>query len=210
MALIAIHAVVHIAADALVIGVRVRLRMAVGALEHAVVAGIGVAGRADATRVPVIGVEPGVIENRARPGRGVVAHRAGGRKTRGDVIGIGRCRVFILVAAITIGRNAGVVVIHVAVRARYRGMRARQGKTGVVVIEGRRSPGGRVVAHIALLREPRRRVIRAAGLLILRQVARDTSRVGQIVGGSAMTLAALQAAVRTRQRPSRARVIKRR
>lgn len=51
-------------------------------------------------------------------------------------------------------------------------------------------------------------MIRIVGLLVIRQVTRLTRGVGQVVGGSAMTLAALQAAVRPSQRPSRARMIK--
>ena len=73
MTLVAIHAVVDITADALVIGIRVPFGVAVGALEHAVIAGIGVAGGANSIRIPVIGVEPGVIKDRTSPARRVVA-----------------------------------------------------------------------------------------------------------------------------------------
>ena len=64
MALIAVHAVVHVATNAAMIGVRVRLRVAIGALEDAVIGGIGMTGRTHAIGVPVIHWEPRVIESR--------------------------------------------------------------------------------------------------------------------------------------------------
>ena len=67
MALITIHAVVDIAAYTAMVAIGVRFRMTVGALEYAVVAGIGMAGGAHAICISVIGREPGVIEGRSRP-----------------------------------------------------------------------------------------------------------------------------------------------
>jgi len=70
VALIAIHAVVHVAAHTLVLRIGVPFGVAVGALEDAIVAGIGVACSAHAVRAPVILIEPGVIEDRTRPAGG--------------------------------------------------------------------------------------------------------------------------------------------
>jgi len=67
MALVAIHAVVHVTIDVAMIAIRIRLRVAVGALEDAVVSRICVARRADAVRVAVIHREPRVIESGSQP-----------------------------------------------------------------------------------------------------------------------------------------------
>jgi len=182
VALVTVHAVVDIAAHTAMVAIGVRFRMTVGALEYAVIAGIGMAGGAHPIGIPVIGREIGVIECRARPTRCRVAHGASVREACRNVIGIVRLVVLVLVTAVAVRRNAGVVVIQVAIRACHRSMRASQGKAGVVVIEGRRSPCCRVVAYVALLREPRRRVIRIVGLLVVRQVTRVTRGVGQVVG----------------------------
>src|SRR5579885_1817651 len=68
--LIAIHAVVDVPAHALVLRICVLFRMAVGALEDAVVVRIGVAGRAHAIGAAMIHIEPGVIEHGAGPAGG--------------------------------------------------------------------------------------------------------------------------------------------
>lgn len=57
-----------------------RLRVAVGALEDAVVVRIRVAGGTDPVGPAVRSREPGVIEGCIRPLHGVVAGRAGGRE----------------------------------------------------------------------------------------------------------------------------------
>lgn len=63
MALVAVHAVVHIAADIAVIAVSVRLGVAIRALEDAVVRRIGVTRRTHAICIAVIHREPCVIKS---------------------------------------------------------------------------------------------------------------------------------------------------
>jgi len=79
---VAIHTVVHVAADALVLVIGLIFRVAIRTLEDAVVAWIGVADRAHSIRSPVVGVEPGVIEGCAQPAAGCMASRAGRREAR--------------------------------------------------------------------------------------------------------------------------------
>ena len=67
MALVAIRAVVHVTADVAMIAIRVRLGVAVRALEDAVVGRIRVTGRAHAVCVAVVHGEPRVIESGSQP-----------------------------------------------------------------------------------------------------------------------------------------------
>ena len=70
MALVAVHAVVYVSADALVILVGLILGVAVRALKDGIIIRIDVAGRADAIRVTVIGWELRVlrvVEGRIQP-----------------------------------------------------------------------------------------------------------------------------------------------
>lgn len=77
MALIAVHAVIDIIWIALVRRIGLGLAVAVCALEDRIVTRIRVAGRADTVSAPVVHREPGMVERRPRPCRGVVARRAG-------------------------------------------------------------------------------------------------------------------------------------
>ncbi len=125
VALVAVHAVVHVSVDAPMIAVSVRLGMAIRALEDNVIRRVGVAGRADAIRVAVIHGEPGVIEGCTQPTGGCVADRTRGRETRRHVIGtVGRLVVG-FVTAVTVSRNRRVVVVHVAACAGRRRVRPR-------------------------------------------------------------------------------------
>lgn len=81
MALVAIHAVVHVPAHVPMIPVGIRLCVAVRALEHTVVGRVGVAGRAHAVRIAVIHREPGVVKGGSQPARGRVTGGAGDRET---------------------------------------------------------------------------------------------------------------------------------
>ena len=82
MAVVAIHAVIDVAANTLVSSVGVRLGMAVGALENAVIARIGVAGGTHAIRSTMIGRKPCVIERGIEPTSGRVTSGAGRGKSR--------------------------------------------------------------------------------------------------------------------------------
>ena len=88
------------------------------------------------------------------------------------------------------------------------GMRSGQRKGCIVVIERGRRPGGGAVANIALLRKSGAGVIRIGGVLEIHQVTGDTRRAGQPVIAAGVTLAALQRAVSTGQRPAGRGVIK--
>ena len=145
--------------------ISVRLGVAVGALEDAIVARIGMAGRANAARSTVIHIEPGVIERRAQPTGSRVTDSTCVREACGHVIRIVRCLVVALVAPVAIRGQRCVVVVHVAVRTRYAGMSAGQRETCVVVVEGCRAPYGGAVADVALLRESHGDVVRVTGAL---------------------------------------------
>ena len=202
MALVAIHAVVHVTTNAAMITIRVRLGVAGRALEDVVVGRICMTRRADSVRIAVIHREPCVIESSSQPTRGCVASGARGRETRGHVIRIVRALVVRLVTAEAVGRNRGVVVIHVTARTRHGSVLSRQGETSVVVVEACRAPGSRTVAYVALLRESGRNMVRIVRSLEIIQMAADAGRVCNVVVRIDVTLAALQSGVSPRQRPA--------
>lgn len=208
MALIAVHAVVNVSTHVSMIPVGVRLGVAIGALENAVVGRIGMAGGANSICVSVSHRKPGVIERRAQPSRGGMAGRAGGGKASRHVVRtVGRLIVR-LVTAETIRRYGRVVVVHVTTRAWNRGMRAGQREARIVVIERGWAPRRRVVAHVTLLRESDRNMVWIVRVLKVRQVTADASSIADVVVPIDMALAALHARVRTSQRPAGRRVIK--
>ena len=123
MALVTVDAVVHIPVHVVVLEIiRVIAAMTSGALEDGVVVRIGVAGRAHIAGIAMAGREScvlRVIEGRTRPGRRVVAGRAGGReelRLRG-VAGVGGVVVIGLMAADTGRGQRRVVAVDVAVGA---------------------------------------------------------------------------------------------
>ena len=65
VAVVAIRAVVNVSAHAPVVGIGLRLLVAVGAGEYEVVARVGVARRANSVRSAMIGWEPGMVESRS-------------------------------------------------------------------------------------------------------------------------------------------------
>ena len=103
--------------------IRIRLRVTVRALEHAVVVWIGMAGRTHSIRSAVVHGEVGVIEDGIQPGGGRMAGRATGRESRRHVVRIGRSLVIDSVAAVTIRRQRRVVIVHVAAGAGHFGVR---------------------------------------------------------------------------------------
>ena len=125
MALVTRRAAVHVAPDALVIRIRLALRMAVRAHEDGVIRGIGVAIAAGA-RATVRHGEPGMVKDSAKPRGSVMTRLAGCGKSCGDVIRVIRVLVIDLVARITVGRNVGVIVVDVTAGARHRLVRPCQ------------------------------------------------------------------------------------
>ena len=190
--------------------------MATGALEHGVVARVRMASCANAIRVAVVRREVRVIKRGPGPaGRGV-ASIASRRKASGCVVWIGGPLIVRIVAAVTVGRQRRVVVVHVALRAGHiGGVITRERERCGVVIKGRILPIGEVVAGIARRRKADGSVRRCVGALVVALVALDAGGAGETVGaawaeGRVMALATLQAGVRAAQRETGRRVIKRR
>ena len=129
--------------------------VAARALEHRVIARIGMARGADSVGVAVARREVGVIESRPCPGRGRMARSARGREARRRVIRIRRAVVVGLVAAHARGWQRRVVVVDVAHHASNGRSRVeaseREGR--VVVIKGRARPVRGAMADIACRRE---------------------------------------------------------
>ena len=209
VAVVAIRAVVDVATHALVIGIGLRFLMAVGALEHQVVARVRMAGRANAVGAPVIGREPGVIKGRAQPTGGGVTRGAGCGEAGGYVVRIVRGRVVSLMTGIAVCRQTGVVVVHVALCARHLEMEPGQREGCRVVIESRRNPCRGVMAHVALLRETGCHVVWTLGGLEILQVTGYAESAGQLVVIVDVALTALHGGVKASERPASAGVIKR-
>jgi len=165
------------------------------------------AGGAHPIRPAMVHREPGVIEGCAQPSGRRVTGCARGRKSGRHVIRtVGRLIVG-LVTAEAIRRHGGVVIVDVAARARHRGMRPGQRETGVVVIETRWTPRGGVVAHVTLLRESGRNVIRVICALKILQVTADTTGCAYVVVAVDMALATLHSCMRAGERPTGSRMI---
>ena len=193
MTAVAIHAVVHVPADALMLRVGLVLRMAVRALEDAVVVWIRVADRAHSTRSAMFHVEPRVSKRCIQPAAGRMASGAGCGEPRRNMVRTRRGAVILGMAAITVGRQRRVVVVHVATGTGHGVVRSREGEAGVVVIERGLRPGRRVVADVALLRKPDGDVVGIVRVLKIREMAGHACGVRQPVGiAPGMALAALQ------------------
>lgn len=115
MALVAIHTVVDVSTHALVFLIRIRFGVAARALEHRVVARVGVARGAHPSGTTVIRVKPRMVENCAGPsGHHLVARLASGRETGRHVVRVVCGLVLRLVAGVAIRGQIRVVVIYVA------------------------------------------------------------------------------------------------
>lgn len=202
MALVAIHAVVHVTTNVAMITIRVRLGVAIRALECAVVGRIRVTRCADPVCIAVIHGEPRVIESGSQPGRRCVARCARGRESCRHVVRAVRALIVHLVTTEAVSGHRGVVVVHVTTGACDRCVLPRQGETCVVVVEACRAPSRRAVTHFALLWESGRNVARIVRALEIIQVAADASRVSDVVVRIGVALAALQSRVCSRQRPA--------
>jgi hypothetical protein len=183
VARIAINAVVDIPADVRVLEIGgVVVPMASGTLEDAIVAGIRVAGRTDSIGVPVIGVEPGVIEGRASPSYGCVAGLASRCEPGGDVVGIVSPLVIDLMAAVAVGGEARIVIVYMTARAGNANVGACERKRCVVVVECGGAPCDRVVAGLTSRRETQLNVIhRCEGIVVIGLVASNAGCARQAV-----------------------------
>ena len=163
VALVAIHAVVNIPLDVVVVEiVRVPTAVATGALENRVVIRIDMAGRTHSIGVAMVDRELRVlrvIERRVQPVSSVMTVLAR-RREELRLRGMPRIRgvvVVSLVAADAGRRQVGVIVVDVAVGARawWNGMGAGQRPAGLRVIELAIRPLDGVVALFAGGREAR-------------------------------------------------------
>ena len=132
MALVTIHAVVYVSANALVILIGLALGVTVGALENGIVVRIDVAGRAHAVRVAVVDRELRVlrvIEGCVQPARRRMARLAGSWEEL-RLRRVSRVRGVVVIRLVTTNagrRQSGVVVVDVAVRAHSRRNRVHTG-----------------------------------------------------------------------------------
>ena len=210
MTLVAVNAVVDVPADTLMLLVGVRLGVAVGAGKYSVIVGIGVTRGAHAVRIPMVHREVSMIPVRRDPCGCVMAGGAGRGESRRGVVWIGRASVVSLVTRVAGRRQRRVVVVDVTTGARNGHVGSRQWERCVVVIEARRDPGRRVVAHIALLWETCSDVVRAGRALEILQVAAHTCRARQMVVVVDVAGGARRTRMRSCQRETGSGVIERR
>ena len=155
MALVAVDAVVNVTTNVRVAEIgRIIVPMASRALEHRIVTRIRVAGGTNAIGSAVVQREVRVIKRCPRPRGCGVARRAGCWEPGSLMVRVCRARVVGLVTRIAVRRNCRVIVVHVAIGAGNRRVRTRQRERRVVVVKARWDPCRRVVANVALLREP--------------------------------------------------------
>lgn len=165
----------------LVIHLRLIVLVAQNAFEDFVVRRIHVARRA---RLPLAAMLAGinaeilavVIEGRRRPRIHRVTGSAIMRKIQRHMIGIRRPLEIRLMAGEAIPRRAGKAIVHVALGASRRRMRAEQRKARFVVIERRGLPGAGGVAARAGLRKIRRDMIRICRALKITLMAGEAVR----------------------------------
>ena len=147
MTAVAIHAVVHVAADTLVLLVGLLLLVAVGALEHGIVVWVGVADAAHATGAAMVHIPPGVVEVRVSPNLSVMTRLARGREMRRDMVRIVGVLIVGRVAAVAISRQPRPVIVDVAIGALPRRYRVGSGQRepGLTVIKLTVGPLDRIV-----------------------------------------------------------------
>ena len=150
MALIAVHAVIDIIWIALVARIRLGLAMTICALKDGVVVRIRVARGANPGGVTMIYVPPRVVKSRAGPCRRVVASSASGRKDgrRRFMDGIGGAVVVHGVAAVTIGWQRRVVVVHMAAGTGHLDVETSKRINRIVVVKRRVGPESGVMAEL--------------------------------------------------------------
>ena len=186
MALVTVHAVIDITLHARMPRVCGRLRVAVRALKNGVVTRIGVAGGTNAVSVAVVHREPGMVKRRAGPSHGGVTGGAGCCEYRGRrrVHRIGGGEIVGFMAAVAVGRQRRVVVVHMTAGAGHRRVRAGQRKCCGVVIECPVGPQCGVVAELASRRESHLNVVDWRGcVIVIVQMARNARCIsaGQVV-----------------------------
>lgn len=124
MAVVAIHTVVYIAANALVPVVGLCFRVAIRALENTVIVRVCVADGTNSVGAAVIHVEIRMVESGAKPACGRMAGDTSSRKARAHVVRIVGAFIVRLMTAVTVRWQRRVVIVHVAIRARHRSVRS--------------------------------------------------------------------------------------
>ena len=132
-----------------------------------------------------------MVECSAGPRSRRVARIAGLRESGLYVVRIRRCLIILQVARRTCAGGQAVISIHVALGALQRHVSASQGETRRRVIKTR-CPVRRGVAALARLREAGLYVVWIAGRLVVLQVARYATRIGDAVVPVHMALRTLQ------------------
>lgn len=185
--------------------------MAGNAAKRRVVARVGVAVRTGCPLACVcarINWEPGMVELCPGPRRGVMASLAGSGERGRHVVRACRPRVLRFVAGVAIRRRTCIAPAHMAVRTCDRGMRSRQWEHRLTVIENRRHPRCRVVAHLAIRGETAGHVVGVCCFLEIRQVTRHASGAEPDEYTVGMARAARQRNVRAGQRERRLGMLK--
>jgi len=160
----------------------VSVPMASRALKDSIVTGVRMASRTDPIGVPVIHIEPRVIERRSGPRRGGVAAGTARREPGGRMVGIVGPLIFRRVTAIAVGGKTGVVIVDVATRTGRAGVLPGQRKRCVVMIKRPLGPSHGVVAHLAGGRKTQLNVVhRAEGIVEVGLMARNAGGAPQTV-----------------------------
>ena len=194
VALVAVHAVIDIPADALMDLVRLALGVAVRTLKDGVVIRVRVARGAHSICPAVIDIPPGMVEHGAAPAVRVVTGVAG----RGEA-----CRLVVRICcAVVVGRVTGiaerscdvVVAVDVAVGTLPRRHRVLSGQRppGCGVVERTVHPVDGVVADLACRREIGRDVVHGRlRVVVIVLVAAHTSGNRDVVIAVDMTIRTL-------------------
>jgi len=129
------------------------------------------AGRADAIRTAVVGIEPCVVEYRSTPRRCGVASRARRREPSRGMVRIRCPHVLSPMARVAVRRRSNKNVVHMAQRTLHRHMRPGQRERRLRVIKHRPGPTDCRMTRRARCRKSCRNVIRIRSPRILRLVA---------------------------------------
>lgn len=139
-----------------------------------------------------------VVKRRWNPRRCVVAQVAGLRESRRDMV---RAGGFVEVGQVTGHASRAVqlvVSVDVTLRALQRSVCPSQREARAGVIEGCAVPGSGRMAGVAGGWEPRLRVVRFCGAVVVRHVTGRTHPAGQLVVAIYMTLRARHRGMRSR------------
>lgn len=136
-----------------------------------------------------------------------VTRLAGRRESRGYVVGVLRALVILQMASRTIGTDGRIVPANVTGRTRHIHVRARQWELCLAVIERRRLPRCRRVAHLAGCRYSRGSMVRVGRALVVLHVTTGAIGTDCRVVAADMTGRAGHAYVRSSERELRRVVI---